>query len=146
LNKTNIGKVIKLFISDNKTKKVIEQELLLLDIKGVNKDKFYNKDINRSVLLTSINSYEKLKDNNIEVEHGVLGENLLLSCNPHEFSIGLKIYIGDCVLEIAQKCTICNHLNSIDNKVPKLLEHDRGIFAKVISDGIINIDDSIFID
>jgi len=76
---------------------------------------------------------------------GYLGENILIDYNPYSLAIGTRVKIGNTVLEISQNCTICNHLSVIDKRIPSLLKNDRGIFAKVVEDGEIKIDDSIYI-
>ncbi len=114
-----------------------------VDNYGVIGDKFYKKDILRSVLLASTKSYELAKKKDIDLTYGLLGENILLNYNPYNLAVGTKIYIGSAVLEISQHCTICKSLSKIDNSLPKLLKKDRGVFAKVIKNGIISINDKI---
>ncbi len=140
-----IGKVLKLFISKPQLKDRITLENLRVDQNGVIGDKFYAKDITRSVLLTSKDSYDLAKVNNIEINFGLLGENILMDFNPYSLDAGTRIKIGEAILEIAQNCTICNHLSVVDKKLPKLLKNDRGIFAKTIIDGTIKVGDEIFI-
>ncbi|HHD79126.1 MAG TPA: MOSC domain-containing protein, partial [Epsilonproteobacteria bacterium] len=53
----NVGTIITLFISQEGTKGRVEKETLSLDEKGITSDKYYNKDIQRSILITSIQSY-----------------------------------------------------------------------------------------
>ena len=137
--KQQVGKVLNLYISKKET------SVLELDEKGVIGDKHYNKDINRSVLIASVDSYEIVKNNNIKIEYGSLGENILLDFNPYSLEIGTKIAISDTILEISQNCTLCKSLSAIDSKVPKLLKNDRGIFAKVIKKGKINKEDKVYV-
>ncbi|MEA3553441.1 MAG: MOSC domain-containing protein [Campylobacterota bacterium] len=134
-----------MFISKDGYKERISKDELELNSLGVVEDKFYNKNIQRSVLLTSQDSYNLIKINNIDVDYGILGENLLLDFNPYDLDIGTKLQIGEVELEISQACTICSHLSSIDKTLPSLLKKDRGIFSKVIKDGKIEIDDEIYL-
>ncbi len=143
--KKELGKVVELFISKSGYDTRIKKDILELDLYGVIEDKFYNKDTKRSVLLTSEDSYNLIKNNNIKVDHGILGENLLLSFNPYSLNIGDQLKIGDTILEITQRCTICNHLASIDKSLPSLLENDRGVFSKVIKNGKVKINDTIYL-
>ncbi len=128
---------MKLYISKK------EKEKIYLDKNGVLEDKFYNTDTNRSVLISSSYSYDLVKNNDIDMRHGSLGENILMDYNPYSLKQGTKLKIGTSILEITQNCTICNHLSKIDKKVPKLLKNDRGIFAKVIKDGYIKNNDIV---
>lgn len=128
----------KLFIQDiNEGLK--EKQSLHVDEKGVLEDKFYSKNIDRSVLLTSIKSYEKASEKNINLTYGQLGENILLDINPCDLKQGTRLEINDTILEITQPCTMCKSLSCIDSSLPKLLQNDRGIFAKVIKNGKITI-------
>jgi len=141
----HIGNIKKLFVSKEESKKRIKVQSINCDEYGIVGDKFYKKDKNRSILLSSLYSYNKAKENNIDISYGVLGENILLDFNPHDLAIGTKIYVSGVILEISQECTICNHLSSIDNKLPKLLKKDRGIFTYAIKNGTISNNNKVYI-
>ena len=140
-----IGKVVKLFISQAGNSNRILKEKLHLDHAGVLTDKFYNKDTNRSVLISSLESYNIALNHDISMEYGALGENILISYNIYTLPIEQQIQIGEVVLEITQNCTLCKSLTKVDNKLPKILKNDRGIFTKVVKSGYIYIDDEITI-
>lgn len=132
-----VGQVLELFISKKDNTQRYAKKIIEVDREGIIGDKFYAKDIERSILLTSIDSYQLALKNNIEISYGVLGENILIDYNPYHLVMGSKIQIGEVVLEVTQNCTICNHLSSIDRQLPSLLKDDRGIFVKVLKEGII---------
>lgn len=138
-----VGNVIALFISEQGKSERTSKHELILDTNGIIEDKFYAKDINRSVLLTTQESYELASSKGIEMLHGSLGENILIDYNPYALAIGSQLKIGEILVEVTQNCTICNHLSKIDKSLPKLLEHDRGIFVKVIKSGTIRSGDDI---
>ncbi len=139
------GQILKLFISKSGTSKRFEKEILTLDELGVQDDKFYDKDPQRSILIASTASYDLVKTYGIEMPFGYLGENILMDYNPYNLEIGTRLKIGDAILEISQNCTICNHLAVLDVKIPTLLKNDRGIFAKVVSGGEIKTGETIHI-
>ncbi len=141
----NVGKVLDLFISKKDEAKRSKQMEITVDKDGVIKDKFYAKDSQRSILITTVESYELANKSNIFLEKGELGENILIDYNPYHLSIGSKIILGKVILEITQNCTLCKSLTKVDKQLPKLLKDDRGIFAKVIKSGIIKIDDTIYV-
>lgn len=127
------GKVLELFITkDNAEKTRLKVDKIFLDEFGIHDDKFYNKNIMRSILLTSLESYKLTQANNITLDTGSLGENILIDINPYHLQSGDKVKIGETLLEITQNCTLCKGLSSVDSKLPKLLKNDRGIFTKVI--------------
>lgn len=139
-----VGKILKLFISIKGIEKRVERESLIVDKSGILEDKFYGKELQRSILLSSNDSYLLTKEQGINLSYGELGENILMDFNPYSLDLGVQLQIGEVTLEITQACTICNHLSKIDKKLPKLLKKDRGIFAKVIQNGTIYEDDAIF--
>ena len=138
-----VGKVISLFISNFSKRE--EQNSIEVDSRGIIDDKFYNKDINRSILITSIDSYKLATNKDIDINYGQLGENILTDYNPYNLAVGARLKIGDAILEITQNCTLCKSLSKIDSKLPKLLKDDRGIFAKVVKDGKLTKEDSIYL-
>lgn len=140
-----VGQILKLFISAAQSSQRVEKPVIVLDELGVIGDKFYNKDNARSILLTSTDSYDLIKNYDIDMPSGYLGENLLMDYNPYSLPIGTRLKIGDTILEISQNCTICNHLSVIDKRIPKLLKDDRGIFAKAIQGGEISVGDTIYL-
>jgi len=137
------GKILELFYSTNEGR--VNTTELTLDKKGVVEDKYYNRDIQRSVLITSQESYQLAADNGINAPYSALGENILIDYNPYHLKPGARLKIGELELEISQNCTLCNSLAKVDAKLPKLLKNDRGIFAKVISGGTVCKGDNIYL-
>lgn len=140
-----VGNVISLYITAAKSKLPLQQKELEVDERGILLDKHYDKDINRSVLIASTDSYDLAQAHDIKITKSALGENLLIDYNPYSLSIGTKLRIGTAVFAISQNCTLCSHLSAIDKRVPKLLKNDRGIFAKVIEPGRIKEGDTIYL-
>lgn len=113
------------------------QKLVLIKDYGIENDKFALKDLEKTVMIVGINSYELAKLERISMNFGSLGENILLNFDPHLLEIGTILAIGDAKIEITQKCTICNHLAEFGDCLPNLLKNCRGLYCKVISDGEI---------
>jgi MOSC domain-containing protein YiiM len=139
------GQVIELFISHKGESKRISQNMLEVDSYGIVDDKFYAKDIARSILLTSLDSYSLALKHGIEMPYGALGENILIDYNPYELPIGTQLTIGEVLLEVTQNCTLCSHLSLIDKRLPRLLKEDRGIFVKVVEGGFIKQEDEVYL-
>jgi len=142
--KNTTGTVLALYITKNDTNKTrLNKESIKVDAMGVDEDKFYAKDPQRAILITTKESYELAKENSINIENGVLGENILIDVNPYALLPGQKVTIGDIELEITQNCTLCKGLTSVHSKLPKLLKNDRGIFAKALNEGSIGLGDKV---
>ena len=139
---TKVGNVSSLYYSTANGRTSTAE--LLLDTKGIIKDKHYNKNIERSVLIASLDSYELVKSHGIDAPYSALGENLLIDYNPYHLPTGSRLKIGNVILEISQHCTLCKSLTKVDGRLPKLLKDDRGIFAKVIESGCIKEGDDIY--
>ncbi len=137
------GEILGLFISQQNISGKILKESLVLDKKGIIDDKYYDINIQRSVLITSIESYQLASSHQITIAQGALGENILIDYNPYLLPTGTQLHIGEVILEISQNCTICDHLSIIDEKLPALLKYDRGIFAKVIKGGMVKKGDEL---
>jgi len=138
-----VGTVISLFYSTKSGRVAIDE--MMLDNKGIVNDKHYDQNIDRSVLITTLESYQISKDAGIDISYGSLGENILIDYNPYHLATKSRLKIGDVVLEISQHCTLCKSLTKVNSKLPKLLKDDRGIFAKVIESGKIKEDDEIYL-
>jgi len=139
-----IGKVLELFISKKGVKNRIKNNKIVLDTNGITNDKFYNKNTNRSILLTNTSAYNIVLNKNIDISYGMLGENLLLDFDIKNINSNSYISIGSAILQITQNCTICEHLDVIHKDVPILLKDDRGVFVRVIKSGIINKNDIVY--
>lgn len=140
------AKVLELFISTgDKNSPRAKKESIVIDELGIVSDKFYNKNIQRSILLTSTDSYDLAKQNGVDIEYGSLGENIVIDLNPYHLKAGDKIAIGKSILEVTQNCTLCNGLSLVDPSLPKLLKNDRGIFVKTILGAEIRKGDSVTI-
>lgn len=137
--------IVELFVSVDSDQKRIRKENIEIDPNGIVGDKFYAKNLNRLILLTSLRAYELAKSFDINLEHGSLGENILIDYDISHLRVGDTMTIGDVVLEITQECTLCNGLSVLDAKLPTVLKTDRGLFAKAIIGGIIKKNDTIII-
>jgi len=140
-----VGKLLSLYISTPEHSSTVEQTYIDTEIAGIVGDKHYRKDTERSILITSIESYALLEAHDIHIPYGTLGENILIDYNPYHLPVGSQLKIGEAILEITQNCTLCKHLAIHDKRIPKLLKNDRGIFAKVVHRGRIKKDDPLYL-
>jgi MOSC domain-containing protein YiiM len=136
----NIGKVLKTFSATKESSGLPRpnvEELNLIVGYGIENDKFAGKKLDQTVMIVGIQSYEIANQNDIELEFGTLGENILLDFDPHIFEVGKQLFIEDSIIEITQVCTVCNHLSVFDKNLPLLLKSHRGLYCKIIKNGII---------
>lgn len=135
-----VGKILGTYSATKESKSMPRPKVNSLNLilnHGIENDKFALKDLDKTVMVLGKNSYELSKDNNINLEYGSLGENIVFDFNPHLFPIGSVFIIGDCEIEITEKCTICNHLAIFHKKLPKIVKDCRGLYCKINKSGIV---------
>ena len=140
-----LANVVELYITASSDEPRVVKDELHLENEGVVGDKFYGKDMNRLILITSLDAYNMVNEKDIKIEHGSLGENILVDGSIKSLNLGDRFHIGDVTLEITQNCTLCNGLSKINPKLPKLLKDDRGIFAKAVTGGTVKKGDIVYI-
>lgn len=142
----NLGNVIDIFSAKKGQSGLPRPKVKFLNLIegfGIEEDKFAGKDENSTVMIVGTFSYELAKQKGISLTLGSLGENILFDFNPHIFDIGTQFKIGKTIIEITQKCTICNHLVVFDKKLPLLIKDCRGLYCKIIKGGEIKKNDEI---
>ncbi|MCF6173254.1 MAG: MOSC domain-containing protein [Campylobacteraceae bacterium] len=117
--------------------------MVLKEGHGIENDKFAGNDLDSTVMVIGKKSYDMAKNEGIILKGGSYGENILLEMDPHELYIGDRIKINDAIIEITQKCSICDHLAVFGSKLPKLIRKKRGLYCKIIKSGTILVD-SVF--
>jgi len=113
---------------------------------GIKDDKFAKKELEKSVMIVGSVAYDIAKSNNIDIPSAALGENLLLSFDPHTLSVGDRLKIGSAVIEITEACTLCKHLVKYNSKLPKLILKHRGVYCKIVKSGRVSAQDSVLKD
>ncbi|MDD2356842.1 MAG: MOSC domain-containing protein [Thiovulaceae bacterium] len=143
MSRNILATVKELYISIKEEPHRLTKNELYIDQEGVKEDKFYGKDPLRAVLISSIDAYNMAKQIDIDLQEGILGENILIEGSISSLHLGDRFKIGEVTFELAQNCTLCQGLSKIDSKLPKLLKDDRGIFVKALESGVIKKGDII---
>ena len=136
----NIGKVLEIFSATKESSGLPRpkvKELNLIENFGIENDKFAGKKLEQTVMIVGLKSYEMASEQNINLEFGSLGENILLDFDPHNLEVGTNLIIGESIIEITQVCTVCNHFSVFDKNLPQLLKAHRGLYCKIIKSGFI---------
>ncbi len=120
------------------------EELNLIRGYGIENDKFAGDDLDKTVMIIGQNSYDIAKRHGIDLAYGSYGENILFDFDPHLLQIGDKIQIGETLVEVTQKCTICKHLSIFGAKLPKLIKNHRGLYCKILKSGSITKEDRTY--
>lgn len=138
------GKVLALFHAVKGMDGRQECNHLEIDAQGILGDKYYGKNPNRTILITSSEaSYTMAAAEGITMPYGSLGENIVIDIDPYALAPGARIRLGETIVAITQNCTLCSSLAKVDERLPELLKNDRGIFAKTIQGGMIKQGDTV---
>lgn len=138
------GKVLGLYLAIKGEEGRRETDAIDVDEGGIIGDRYFGKNLNRTILITSEEaSYTLARTKGIEMPFGSLGENIVIDIDPYHLHAGQQLRIGESVLAITQNCTLCSSLAKVDERLPELLQNDRGIFAKTIRPGSIKKGDAV---
>jgi MOSC domain-containing protein YiiM len=138
-----LGKVLKTFSATKESSGLPRPQVASLNLIegfGIENDKFAGKKLEQTVMIVGLESYEIALQNGIKLEYGSLGENILLDFDPHDLSVNQEIIIGTSIIQITQVCTVCNHLSTFGEELPNLLKNHRGLYCKILKNGIISKD------
>jgi len=141
-NSTALGVVKGTFSADKSNKGLPRpkvEKLVLIEDYGIENDKFAGDDLDKTVMIIGMNSYDIAREHGMELVQGTFGENILLDFDPHVLHVGDKMRLGETIIEITQRCTICKHLSVFGAKLPKLIKSHRGLYCKIIKGGNISI-------
>lgn len=98
----------------------------------------------RQVSLLSLEKIEDFKKKGAKLEPGAFGENLIVEgLDLVNIPVGARLRIGEVVLEVTQIGKDCHNHCSIYEAVGDCIMPREGIFARVISGGIVNTGDDI---
>ncbi len=127
-----------------------------VSIKGVGDDHNnyrYNRKKNtldRAVLLYTLDKLDELKQEGWDLNIGDLGENITLNIPYNELIVGKQIKIGDLLIEVTEECKPCNNLSVLPcvgkeriNEFIITMKGRRGMYAKVLQEGTIRVEDSV---
>lgn len=138
------GKVIAVCTSSQKgTQKQNIKKALLKENHGLENDAHSGPGHRQVSLLT----YDKVIDFNkqgADVSHGDFGENLLIQgIELKLLPIGTRLKIGECLLEITQIGKECHTKCQIYHKMGDCIMPKEGIFAKVLKEGYVEVEDLV---
>ncbi|MGQ9610721.1 MAG: MOSC domain-containing protein [bacterium] len=139
------AQVYEVSISKKKgTRKVNINEAMLIENYGI-KDDAHAGNWHRQVSLLALESIEKIRAKGLDVNPGDFAENITtIGINLINLPIGTKLKLGDSVLlEVTQIGKECHSKCAIYEQAGDCVMPREGIFAKVLSGGIIKKGDPI---
>jgi len=140
LDKKILGKVLDTFSATKGSSGLPRpqvEKLVLKEGYGIENDKFAGDELHKTVMIIGKKSYDMAKEEGIELQKGSYGENILFDFDPHTLQVGDRLQIANALIEITEKCTLCNHLSIFGARLPKLIKNHRGLYCKIIKGGEI---------
>ncbi|CEM61152.1 molybdenum cofactor biosynthesis protein MoaC [Treponema phagedenis] len=140
-----MGTLISINISPKRqTVKKEVTEANLIENFGIENDA-HGGNWHRQVSLLSYESFLQFKDTiKIPMEHGIFGENLLISgIDFSKIKIGDRIIISNAELEVTQIGKDCHKGCEIKDIVGRCIMPEEGVFSKVIQGGAIKKGDAV---
>jgi MOSC domain-containing protein YiiM len=115
---------------------------------GVAGDRQRNRKLHggpdRAICLYSVELYDWLREEGIDLQWGSIGENLTThALDLNELSIGTQLRIGQTIIEITKVRVPCRNLHKWDPRLMELIRGRSGWMAKVIQEGIAREGDEI---
>ncbi len=140
------GKIIAVCTSKQKqTKKKNVEDACLKENYGITGDAHSSSDTHRQISLLAVESINKMRDLGLDVNPGDFAENLTTEgIDLVSLPIGTKLSVGEeVILEITQIGKECHTRCAIYQQAGDCIMPKEGIFAVVLSGGIVKIGDKI---
>ncbi len=140
-----MGKVVSVNISEKKgTIKHPVEQIELRKGFGIEGDA-HAGDWHRQVSLLDLSSFDKMHNNaSVELKPGIFAENITTEgVDLWHLPVGTRLEIGDTLLEITQIGKECHRHCQVFRQVGDCVMPREGIFAKVITEGMIKAGQSI---
>jgi len=102
-------------------------------------------DTHRQVSLLALERIEECREKGFDVNPGDFAENITTEgFDLDSLPVGSRIAIGDdVVLEITQRGKVCHNPCAIYHRMGKCIMPERGIFARIIAGGTLEVDQTI---
>lgn len=140
-----MGNLVGIYIGKIKgeDKSSVESGELVVD-HGLLGDSHAGIDIRRQVSLFSCELFNQLISEGFSITPESLSANLFTEALELDtLTPGERLRIGTSIIEIVESRTPCRKITKLDNRLPKRLYGQCGQLARVVSGGIINIDNKI---
>ncbi len=98
----------------------------------------------RAVCLYSVELYDALREEGIDLQWGSIGENFTAhGLDLNNLSISAQLRVGQTVIEITKVRVPCRNLHQWDPRLMQIIRGRSGWMAKVIQEGIAKEGDDI---
>jgi len=151
------GKLESIFIGPRPGQPMVEMnQIRAVPGSGLEGDRYFipeensskKTDAGREVTLIEIEALEALqRDYGITLQRGGSRRNLVTRAVPLNHLIGREFRVGEVTLRGIKLCEPCSHLAGLtEKKVLPALVHRGGLRAKILTEGVLRVGDTIVPD
>lgn len=140
-----IGKLAGVYVGSRKgeDKTAVESAELIADY-GLSGDSHAGRDPDRQVSLFAAETLRKIQNEGFEVSAGSLSANLLTeNIDLDSLKPGVRLRIGEAVIEIAEARRPCRSITKINNRLPKRLYGQCGQVGRIVKSGVARVGDEV---
>jgi molybdopterin adenylyltransferase len=143
--KSRDGKVKGIYIGSRKGEgKSFVESAELVAGHGLQGDSHAGRDPDRQVSLFSEEVLRQMQAEGFQISAGELSANLLTEDIPLDsLKPGVRLRIGETVVEIVEARRPCRNLTKIDNRLPKRIYGQCGQLARIVKGGMVRAGDEI---
>ena len=113
------------------------------DPDGIVGSKDYGDGEEQMLLLVSKTSYDIIEEADLEVDKGLLLENIYIDVDLYHLKKGSIIEIGETLFEVKGTCEDYRYLYAFVPEVPDLIRGKRGLFVTPVEYGRIAVGDEV---
>lgn len=116
---------------------------LRVDAGGAHGDRHYGRDPMRALLLVPEACYGALRADGIDLEAGILGENVVAHGMPMAPPAGTRVMLGPVRTVVVAPCPVCRRLAANDPRLAKAAYGRRGVYLRVVGGGTLRAGDAV---
>ena len=104
----------------------------------------YHGGPDRAICLYSLELYDSLRADGVDLKSGDVGENFtLLGVDLQALAVGDRLKVGGCTIQITKVRVPCSTLKKWHSDLPRLIEGRSGWVARVIGEGEVAAGDLV---
>jgi MOSC domain-containing protein YiiM len=142
---SSTGKLVGVYVGSRKGegKTSVESAELIAD-HGLRGDSHAGRDPDRQVSLFAVETLREIQSEGFEVSAGSLSANVFTeNINLDSLNPGVRLRIGEAVVEIAEARKPCRSITKIDNRLPKRLFGQCGLVGRIVKSGLARVGDEV---
>jgi MOSC domain-containing protein YiiM len=139
------GKLVGVYVGSQKGEgKTPVESAELIAGHGLRGDSHAGRDPDRQVSLFAAETLREIRNEGFEASAGSLSANLFTeNIDLDSLKPGVRLRIGEAVIEIAEARKPCRSITKIDNRLPKRLFGRCGQVGRIIKSGVALVGDEV---